>query len=185
MPLDQTINLIPQGEKQEQTKTEVVKLSSLLTIALVVIVGAVSAYAFYQITSLKKESKQLDQRIADSRLQIQGLASIEITARNLGSRYQTLQQISKQRVLYSKLLQELKARTPAEVTIKDLNVTGDNKMTVSGDGDNYISIASFINKLLENKALFTTVTLNSVNLNSSKNRADFFIVVTFDPEVLK
>lgn len=185
MPLDQTINLIPQGEKHEQVKTEVVKLSSLFTIILMVIVAGVSAFFYYQISLLKKESAQLDQRISDSRIQIQNMASIEITARNLGSRYRTLQEISAQRVVYSKLLQELKSRTPAEVSIKDLNIMVGSKMTISGDGDNYISIASFINRLLENKTLFSSVTLNSVNLNSSKNRADFFIAVVFNPEALK
>jgi Tfp pilus assembly protein PilN len=185
MPLDQSINLIPQGEKHEQAKTEAVKLSTVFTIIVMLAVAAISTYFFYQITNLKQESRQLDQRITDSRLQIQSMAPIEITARNLDSRYQTLQEISGQRVLYSKLLQELKSRTPVEVTINDLNVSVDNKMTISGDGDNYISIASFINKLLENKTLFTSVILNSVNLNSSKNRADFFIAVTFNPEALR
>ena len=113
------------------------------------------------------------------------MSPIEITARNLSSRYETLQEISSQNVVYSKLLQEIKNRTPGEIVIKDLNISGNGNLTVSGDGADYISIANFISKLLEKKTLFTDVVLNSVNLNSTEDRADFFIGITFNPEALR
>src|SRR3989344_3458553 len=102
--MGQSINLIPQEEKQEQTKTQLVKLSTVFTIILFVIVAGISGYLFYQTYSLKTQIQLHEANITDLRAQIQNQSQIEIIARNLESKYKALNSILTDRLYYSLLL---------------------------------------------------------------------------------
>jgi Tfp pilus assembly protein PilN len=183
--MPESINLIPHEEKQVQVTAQAVRLSTVVTIFLFVIVAAVSGFFYYRIYTLKNLSKSLDTKITSHRAEITTLAPIEITARNLDARYQSLSSIYSSRVYFSKLLKEVKDRTPSSVVIDAFTIIPGNKITVNGTSQSYISIAEFINKLAESNSVFTDVSLNSVNLEKSTNRVGFYIMVTYNPEVLK
>lgn len=183
--MPESINLIPHEEKQVQVTAQAVKLSTVVTIFLFLIVAAVSGFFYYRIYTLKAQSKDLDFKITAHRAAITELATIEITARNLDARYQALSGIYGSRVYFSKLLKEVKDRTPSSVVIDSFTIIPGNKITINGTSQSYISIADFINKLAEADSVFTDVSLNSVNLEKSTNRIGFYVMVTYNPEVLK
>ena len=82
--MPQSLNLIPDQEVQEQTQKKVVKLSSLFSVLLLIIISGVTAYFIYATTDLNKKIESEESKIASLRNNIQAKADLEVTARNLG-----------------------------------------------------------------------------------------------------
>lgn len=187
------INLIPQTEVVEQQKTEAVKKSTLFSIIFLILTVLIGAYFFVVINGIKKQITTVDGAIATLRGQIKNMAQVEISARNLNKKYKVLSTLFAQRPKFSVLLEELKVRLPQEITIDSMDVkTG--TLNISGAADNYVAIASFINNLLNKsfeggnanlKAVFTSVSLNSVNLEKATGVVKYFIVVNYDEAALR
>lgn len=190
----QSINLIPQEEVQEQIKVRLVKFSTIISLFLFLIVAGVSAYFFYATQNLKKQIVALDQEIDKYRNEITTLSDVEVIARNLDKKYNALKAIFNKRIYYSMLVQELYVRKPTTIKFDSFSSRDDTKLSISGDADDYISVADFTNNLLNQsfssgneklKNLFTSVTLNSVSLNSKDSKVSFAITVEFNKELLK
>lgn len=190
----QSINLIPKQEQTEQIKTKLVRSSTIVTILLLIVVVLISAYFFYRKTTLTAQIHAHERSIEDNRTKIQSLSEIEIVSRNLDKRYQAVQQALGSRIYYSRLMTELYRRVPEAISITEFNMSGTNAINISGVGQNYIAISEFIGNLVKPtldvageglEAVFTDVALHSVNLDSRSSGASYFIVVTYDPEVLR
>lgn len=187
------INLISQNEVVEQQKTKAVKGSTVFALIILLLVILFSAYCFITVSGIKAQMSKLDGSITSLRGKIQGLSEVEIASRNLSKRYRALQGLFSQRPKYSLLLNELKARKPDDIDISSLDVSY-GRMNISGSSTEYITIADFINSLLNKdfsggnpnlKGLFTEVILNSVSLEKATNTMNFFIVVSYDMGKLK
>jgi Tfp pilus assembly protein PilN len=189
----QDINLLPQSEITEQTKVRVVNFSTVIAIVFLLIFLGFTGYIFYLKAGNNKLISDLDAKIDASRKQISAKAEVEVTVRNLDKKYTALQKIFTERKKYSLLISELRARKPPTLELTNVDLK-EGKININGDADNYVSIADFINSLLDKKfeggtkelqELFTTVSLNSVSMESSKTSIQFFIVVDFDSSKLK
>jgi Tfp pilus assembly protein PilN len=189
----QDINLLPQSEITEQTKAKAVNLSTIIAIIFLVCFVAFSGYVLYSQSKAKKQIKELDAKIEASRQQITAKSDIEVMVRNLDKKYNALQKIFADRKNYSLLMAEMRTRKPSTLEFTNVEVK-EGKININGTADNYISIAEYINNLLNKKfeggtkglkEVFTSVSLNSVNMESSRNSIQFFIVVDFDPSKLK
>jgi len=179
----ETINLIPQEERVQQTQTKVVKLSTFLAIGILVIVAGIGGYFFYKVQTIKAQIKELDGSIAVLRTDINKLSDIEINARNLFTKSNVLGSIFKSKVYYSKLLKELEASTPDNVRVNSFGLAKDLTISISGEADTYNAVQDFSNRLLERES-FIEVQLNSVGLEGKQNKVDFFIIVTYSEEML-
>lgn len=182
-----SINLIPQQEQQEQQKSRVVKLSTIVSIAILVVVGLIAGYYYYAISVQKSAIKVYDNEITTLRSNIENLSELEIVARNLDTKYKTLRTLFSERSNYSILLTEFNNRIPENVEVDSLSMDLDNKFTITGSGSDYLAISAFVNSLKEEKltpdtlnGLFTGVSLNSVNLDRSTGNANYFVVVDYD-----
>ena len=89
----QSINLIPHEEKQEQEKEKLVKVSTILSVLLLLVAGAVAAYFFNSKSEVQKSIATKEAEIEDSRAQIKRMSDIEIVARNLFAKYKALNTI--------------------------------------------------------------------------------------------
>jgi Tfp pilus assembly protein PilN len=190
----QSINLIPEQEVQEQTKSFVVKLSTVVTIILLVLMAVLSGVLFYRTTKLKSTLTSLASEIDAYRASITALSPVEISARNLDKKYSTIKEILATRSMYSLLASELAARIPSGIAISSFTIQKGTTIGLTGFADNYLTISQFTNDLLdanyeggkpELKKLFTAVMLNSVQLERARNQVTFSIEVTFNPEILK
>jgi len=189
----QDINLLPQSEIVEQSKARVTSFSAVISIIFLILVALFSGYVFYMQSVNKKQISELDAKISASRAQITAMSAIEITVRNLDKKYTGLQKVFADRKKYSLLMTELRSRKPASIDLDNVDLK-EGKININGTAENYVSIADFINGLLNKKfeggtkelqEVFTSVSLNSVSMESSKNSIQFFIVVDFDPSKLK
>jgi len=181
--MPETINLIPQAERVSQTKTKVVKVSTWAAVGILIIVAGISAYFYYKSYNLKQELDTAETSVASLRSEINKLADIEVNARNLYKKSNTLSTIFDSRLYYSKLLSELEASTPSSINIKTFGLSKDMTLSISGDADDYNSVQDFSNRLLA-RDVFSQVQLNSVGLESQKDKVNFFILVTYQEEIL-
>ncbi len=191
--MTQSINLIPQSEVVEQTKEKVAKLSTILSIVALFLVVGLSGFFYYYTNKLKKDLVVKDQSIKSYQDRIDGLYEIEATARNLEAKYNKLKEIFDNNAKYSILLRELRLRSSGIVSIQNLSFGLNDTINLTGDGDNYISIAKFIKNVNDTNfgsaskgmgGLFTGITLNTVSLENRTNRAQFFIVINYDRKLL-
>lgn len=191
--MPQSINLIPQAEKEAQTKERLVKMSTLVTLLVAILVGLVSVGLFYRSLSIKSKIKNHKVDIARYRGDITDLADIEVTARNLDSKYKALTELFVNRPHYSRLFEELIKRVPPTVLINTLSLEKEKTLNVAGEGSDYLSIARFVNTLSEAEfegsgegleGLFIDVTLNSVNLDAQSNNVEYAISIEFDASLL-
>lgn len=190
--MSQSVNLIPDQEVQEQTQKKVVKLSSLFSIVVLIVTSGVSAYFIYQTTDLNNKIKEEDNKITNLRGEIQSMAGIEVTARNLGKKYTAIKQLLESRPYYSLLMEEFRARKPSEIYIRNFSILKDNKISITGQAQTYITITTFGNNLLSKEfssgnpklsALFKSIILNQVDLSQS-GTVDFSMTIDYDPTVL-
>lgn len=188
------INLLPQEERQEQVKEQLVEVSTIVSVLLLIFVGVISAYFFYQVLQINKQIEAVNASISQSRSNIATLSSMEIVARNLDARFKGLSLFFDEKVSHSVLFAELLKRLPQSVVIESLSTGSSNTLNISGVSTDYLSIAKFINNLKDVKyasagqglgALFSDALLNTVNLDDNSKRAKFFIVVTYNPMLLK
>lgn len=190
------INLIPETEQKEQQKVKIVRSSSVITILMLLVAVGVSAYFFYDANKLQTNIEEQNTLIENYRQDISQMSDIEIEARKLDAKYKILEEIYSTNRNYSILLHEFDKRLPyPNVKVESFVLGGENLNTinVSGNGDKYLFIATFMNTLIDtnfNEAkdgledLFTEVTLTSVDLDSQTEGADYNIVVNFSPEKL-
>ena len=181
--MQETINLIPQEERIQQTKTKVVRVSTWLSLVIMLIVVGISGYFYYKSYNLKQELEEKKESVASLRSDINNLSDIEISARNLFKKSNTLSSIFDSRIYYSKFLNELEASIPETIKINSLSLGKDKQISLSGEADDYNSVQDLSNRLLS-REVFTEVQLNSVSLEGSSNKVDFFILVTYDEELL-
>ena len=192
--MPESINLVPSHEKSQQQKEKLVKVGTVVAVILLFISIIVAGFYLYKINKLKETSKTLDSDIEVLRSDIKELADIEISGRNLYTKFLTLKLVFENRLYYSFLLEELQKRVPSDVFIESLTASRLGELSISGSASNYLSIAKFINTLTDQKfslagkdleKLFPDVKLNSVNLDVQTDSAKFFIVVSYDGKVLK
>src|SRR3989304_8721375 len=189
----ENINLIPQEEIQYQAKGKAVKGTTVLFILLTVAALGVSGYLYYAHSEISTKVNDVNSQIESQRAKIKSLSATEIVVRNLDLKYNSISKVIAERPHYSRLLAELKVRQPEGVRIDSMDIK-DGIVNYTGDADNYILIANFINSLLnkdlpggdaELKELFTEVKLNSVTLDQNKSTVRFFIVVNYDTTKIK
>jgi len=198
--MSQSINLIPQEEQQAQQKTQIVRMSTIFSIILLILVGGIAGYYFYLSNSMSSRLAAETATTEALRGEIKKLASIEIVARNLDKKYTTLRDIFNTREKYSLVLKDLKVRTPQSITVTDLSLAKDQTLAVSGDGTDYLAVSAFASYLtgenvaqsteaekypeLEKNKIFKAVSLNSVSLDAQKKNVNFFLVLSYIKEAL-
>jgi Tfp pilus assembly protein PilN len=190
----QSINLVPENIVQEQTEQKAVKLSTIVCILLAVVASLVSGILWYVNGQTSARIKSLNSEIDQSRNAITALAPVEVSTRNLDKKFTTLKGIFAERDLYSLLVTELMVRKPTGIGIRAVSLQKGVKLNINGTADNYISIAAFTNNLVnsnfeggntELRKLFTAVTLNSVDLEKSRNDVLYSINVDMDDSLLR
>jgi hypothetical protein len=193
----QSINLVPNEEIKSQRKGKIVKLSSLISIVLLLAAAGVAGYFWYQLDSLNKELTVSKDKVSAHRRDIENLSSIEQTARELDVKYTAVNDFLSGNVAYSIILTEFDKRKLDDITIESFSFSDNSSGTsinISGSGSNYLSIAKFIEIMSDEdyaladsryKDLFTSVTLNSVSRDAQSAEVSFFMVISYDTSLLE
>jgi len=187
----QSINLIPQKEVAIQRERKALNVSTTVSIVMLLITLVIFGVLVYLRNNINKGISAADSRIDLSRKDIKAMTEMEILARNLNKKYKELKKHFADRVYHSVLLEDLVLRTPETVFLTSLTVRESVRLSISGKADNYLSVADFTNRLIDQefeggmKSLITAVTLKSVRLENQTGIVEFTAEADFDPEILK
>src|SRR3989344_2500516 len=129
--MPESINLVPSHEKSQQQKEKLVKVGTVVAVILLFISIIVAGFYLYKINKLKETSKTLDSDIEVLRSDIKELADIEISGRNLYTKFLTLKLVFENRLYYSFLLEELQKRVPSDVFIESLTASRLGELSIS------------------------------------------------------
>lgn len=191
--MQENINLIPESEKQEQVKVKAIKVSTILSVLLLVASGLISGWFYYRAYNIKNELTALDSNIDSLRTSIKNQSPMEIVARNLYTKFVALQNIYSTGFKYSGLISELHKRKTDGIVIDSFSLGMNSVVNLSGTGDNYILVAKLMRDLTDPafpgatpglEKLFKSVSLTSVSLSNSQNRATYVMSVSYDPALL-
>lgn len=192
MPLD--IDLTPREEILEQKKKTYVKIGSVIAFVVLFITLLISGYFFVVYMGLSNQINSLNAQIGGLRSEISDLSDVEISARNLDIKVSYLTKMFNNRDNYSVLMEELEKRIPAGTFIDNSSLGPDNTINLSGKSENYLLVSQFVNNISDPNfanageglsSLFVSVSLNSVSLDQQSAFADYFIVVQYDPALLR
>lgn len=180
------VNLMPlevQEERERQRKFRSFNLVTFVFLGLVVV--ATTGVLGYQWWITRKISLLETQIVGEKRV-IGAQAGIEVLARNMSARTDSLSKILTDSPHYSRLLEKLSPKVPPGIKITDLTVVNESKITVGGEADSYLTIAKFVKALSEKEPenFFSAVYVPRVSLDAQTAKARFGLDVYLEKGVL-
>lgn len=181
------LNLLTQEEKTEQLKVRVVKMSTIITLVLLVLTVIVSGYFYLKATNLKNQLQTAEQRVSSARSNIESMKSVEIYARNLYKKYLVLVDILEEKVYYSEFLSAYNSRIPSGVTTDNFSFSKGDEIGLRGAASNYLLVSDLLANLNDDSIdkIFEDAYLRSAKLNPGSSTVDFDVVASYDSGVLK
>jgi len=136
--------------------------SIIVLMAFILVVGSVFSYWFY----INGQNQKIIKENALKKTKIEKLKDLE-----------SLQMVLKQRLLtLGKFFREDKrpefvsalnffSQIPQGIALRELNLSGDNKVNVSGDSADILNLTAFLEKLesQESRAVFSDITVSSLD----------------------
>ena len=187
--MDTSLNLLTKEEKRKQFQVKAVKLSTVFTILLLILSGAAAGYFYMTSRNIKSDVEEAETRISSARAEINSLPEVEIAARNLYQKYSVVEDIFSNRPHYSYLLDHFDSKIPSGVSVSSFSFRGGDEINISGDADNYVLVAEFLEALNEEESegdqVFMSASLSSASLTSSDRTVSYTITLTYDAGALK
>ncbi|MFO0955338.1 MAG: PilN domain-containing protein [Candidatus Saccharibacteria bacterium] len=156
------INLLPPSIKEQrryaQINRKLVKIIWLVVI-LIAAIGAVFAYSWY---ALGQNIERLDDKLAQDTSRSKKYGAIEINAKALAERLNTIEKIQAERSNYIALLQELAAVTPTDVYVNTFALdTTAGTMNLTAFAQSEQAAANFKNAI-ESSARFRSAAIQAL-----------------------
>ena len=152
------VNLLPVKRKK---KSKPLPSFLLATIAVTVAACLIMGYLVYFFTTRLSERKATfaknETKIAELKEKIKAVEDFEKRNKNFKERNDIIEQLSKNRSVPARLLDELSSLQPAGIWLKTLSVTGDS-ISLDGYGFSNNEIVTYVDNIKGSK-LFTEVYL--------------------------
>ncbi|MEI6498946.1 MAG: PilN domain-containing protein [bacterium] len=174
-----TINLIPpQARKERRTKQLLSSLyfaASAILIFLVLISGLIFATNYFVLSDIQN----LDKKISAKTDEAAKYKELETSIRQTNQKISIIKKTDAERIIWSEVISEIAASTPAKIKLNSLSLNKDTKTTsMSGTAETRKDIADMKDEL-ENSILFKNVTFTSSAYNSANKNYTF----TLDAEM--
>ncbi len=171
-----TINLIPPALKKQK---ELAAISNQIIFGLCVILimlGIMSGAIFVYNSTLTKDISKTDQDILEQSKRLKSFKDLEALIKTANQKLDKIDDISKGRMIWSKIIVEISNFTPKGVQIKTMDLNQDtNNGVLSGVATTRKDIALFKEKL--EKGGFKNVTFTSSSYNQNTNDYTFSLSV--------
>lgn len=166
MALSKDINLLAGKKEVSAEKARTIRLvktgSFVLLVGYSLVALAIFSFWFY----LQKEGQRVEQQINLKKRQIKELEKIESLQLILKGRLSTLGQIlNRKEPNYSLFLGYFEQFLSQGIGLTSLNLSDEGKVVFSGLAENASDLASFLEKIGEEKTLFSRVVLTTVVRN--------------------
>jgi len=150
-----SINLLPDIIKEEIriSKTNKGIFSAFLSLIVLGVVFALFIYLGYEF--LRTKISKMDKEIQVKEESIKAFGNVEEEALNLKGRLDAHREIQKERVYWSKAIEEIAANVPPRLYLTNIKAMNEEKTRgrIMGNAEDKIAIASLIGSLKENGML--------------------------------
>lgn len=184
------INLLPPEIKEQyefaKKNRSIFSWITSLFFVMVVFTG----FSYYGYLFLKEKLEAAESEVSKKEQTIREDKDIEKDAKNLSDRLQVYKKIDKERIYWSKAIEEIANRTPSNLYLINIKATDDTKIrgSITGSAVDKVAIGSFIDSLKET-GIFKFIDIESVtvtNDQATKKEGNTFVLsFTIDVEKLK
>lgn len=178
--MPQEINLIPQevvkerSRQSSQTKFVLFSLVFLFIAGILTVVsGLLATTSSASLSSIKDEVNQKEQKI-------KSLEEVEKSASVLQQRLGFIKGLFDNKIVYSKILNELEVRLINGIALTDVEVTPDYAITISGVASSTTILQNYVKNLVSEGSLFSDLKIIEVNIKEGKGTVDFKVQATVD-----
>jgi type IV pilus assembly protein PilN len=152
------VNLLPVKRKKKAKPLPSFLLATIaVTVAACLIMGYLVFFYTTRLSERKTKFAQNEKTIADLKEKIKAVDDFEKRNKNFKERNDIIEQLSKNRSVPARLLDELSRLQPAGIWLKTLSVTGDS-ISLDGYGFTNNEIVNYVDNIKGSK-LFTEVYL--------------------------
>lgn len=169
-----TVNFVPENLILEQ-KTKSQAFTGLkVAIIICILCCAVYGGIFFFNLLKQREITAIETNIKAQKDIITNLEEFGKKGYKLGVRLGASKDVINQRNLYSRLINELNNKVIDTIAITDVSFTSPTAVIVSGEAlSNYAPIGEYTQKLLENKAMFEDIKINSAQGSGEEEAVKF------------
>ena len=178
--MPQEINLIPQEvvkERSRQSSQTKLVIFSLIVLfisgVLTVTAGLLATSSAASLSKLKDESNQKEQKI-------KSLEEVEKSASVLQQRLGFIKKLFDNKVIYSKILNELELKLITGIAVTDVDVSPDYKISISGIASSTTILQNYVKNLVAESSLFGDLKIIEVNIKEGKGTVDFKVEAIVD-----
>ena len=152
------VNLLPVKRKKKSKPLPSFLLATIaVTVAACLIMGYLVFFYTTRLSARKATYAQNETKIAELKEKIKAVEDFEKRNKNFKERNDIIEQLSKNRSVPARLLDELSSLQPAGIWLKTLSVTGDS-ISLDGYGFSNNEIVTYVDNIKGSK-LFTEVYL--------------------------
>lgn len=185
----QDLNFIPEDviskKRSKRTQSSLAKVGFGFIIFTIIVSAGVLVYSIFQSQKLNKIDRQIQEQVAV----INQYSSFGESAYFLALKLEKIAQVINSRQLNSLLMDEIRSRTPVEVSLANYNIQSNNVIDISAKATgNYAPIAYFRENLISKnneKGYFSDAQIGSATLNSNENSVNFSLKVIFNGDSFK
>lgn len=184
------INLLPYEIKEEINFSRRNKVIFNIFLTVIFSVLSLSAFSLYAYKYLGAKLANIETSTQQKELSIAGYGDLEKEAKNLNDRLTSYKKIDKEKVYWSKALSIIGENTPGNIYLTTIKANADNKTrgVITGNAENKLDIASFINSLKES-GIFKGIDIEMVNVIAdpfaARETNNFTINFSLDLDKLK
>lgn len=160
------INLLVSKKKRSFREGQLVRLVKVSSVLLLILYFLVSLGVFSFWLYIREESQKLSQEMTSKREKIAALEKIESLQILLKQRLSSLKTISDEGFLdYKGFLVYLAQFSSAEIAFKDITISQDGNLSLSGEAINALTLADFLDQISGEKGrnLFERIVLSSIS----------------------
>jgi Tfp pilus assembly protein PilN len=174
-----TINLLPPKLKRRKEistiSNHIIFGLSVILIMLSIMAGAIFLYN----SSLAKDISKANSNLSEQNKRLKNFKETETLIKNANKKVSQIDDISKDRFVWSKVITEISTFTPKEVRIENMDLNQrTNSATLSGVATTLKDIALFKEKLEQSG--FQNVTFTSSSYNQGTNDYAFSLSVSLE-----
>ncbi len=178
--MPQEINLIPQEVVKERTRQSSQTKFVIFSLIVIFVAGLSTVISGVLATSSSATLSGLKDDVSQKEQRIKSLEEVEKSASVLQQRLSYIKGLFDNKVVYSKVLNELEVRLINGIAVTDIDVSPDFQVSISGVASSTTILQNYVKNLVAEGSLFGDLKIIEVNIKEGKGTVDFKVEATID-----
>ncbi|TXI35084.1 MAG: hypothetical protein E6Q58_00755 [Niabella sp.] len=179
------INFAPQKSPSSGALDSSIKAGNKLFISVTIIILIISSVVYYLNHKTRVQIETVRANIEQAENDIDKLKTLGKEGYKLGVRLKNAEQTIIQRTYLSRVLEALKTKLPAGISLKEIRMEESGSLTFIGYAEpNYTPVTTYRANLLDSTKdkYFSDVKVTSSNFNKSTGKIEFTLLISLNAE---